>query len=188
VFDFYGADRVGDDLYANCLVALNAKTGERIWHFQGVHHDIWDRDFPSAPVLLTVQRNGKDVDAVAQTTKQGFVYVFDRTDGTPLFPVENRKYPVSTVLTRWLLRNSLFPRVLRLLQAAAHRGPPDNRTPEAHSWALGKFHTFRSEGQFVPFSIGKDTVVFPGFDGAGSGRPAVDPETKILYVNANDVA
>src|SRR5205807_5086909 len=75
-FDFYGADRIGDDLFANSLIALNAETGERIWHFQGVKHDIWDRDFPSAPALVTLKRGGKDVEAVAQTTKQGFVYLF----------------------------------------------------------------------------------------------------------------
>ena len=84
--DFYGGDRVGDDLFANCLIALKAQTGERIWHFQAVRHDIWDRDFPASPVLLTVKRDGKDIDAVAQTTKQGFVYLFDRTNGAPLFP------------------------------------------------------------------------------------------------------
>jgi hypothetical protein len=85
-FDFYGADRVGDDLFANCLIALNAETGERIWHFQGVRHDLWDRDFPAPPVLLTVERDGKKVDAVAQTTKQGFVFLFDRTNGSRCFP------------------------------------------------------------------------------------------------------
>ena len=79
-FDFYGADRIGDDLFANCLIALNAETGERIWHFQGVKHDLWDRDFPAPPVLLTVERDGKKVDAVAQTTKQGFVFLFDRDE------------------------------------------------------------------------------------------------------------
>jgi quinoprotein glucose dehydrogenase len=90
-FDFYGADRIGDDLFANSMLALNADTGQRIWHFQGVRHDIWDRDFPSAPVLITLKHNGKDVDAVAQTTKQGFVYLFERTTGEPLFPIEYHK-------------------------------------------------------------------------------------------------
>src|SRR6266403_3912265 len=96
-FDFYGADRVGDDLFANCLIALNAETGERIWHFQGVRHDLWDRDFPSAPVLFTLKRDGKDVDAVAQTTKQGFVYLFERATGKSLFPIAYQKYPASTI-------------------------------------------------------------------------------------------
>jgi quinoprotein glucose dehydrogenase len=97
VFDFYGADRVGDDLFADTLLALDAKTGKRLWHFQGVHHDIWDRDFPSHPALVTVRHNGSCVDAVAQTTKQGYLYLFDRTDGKPLFPIEERPYPASDV-------------------------------------------------------------------------------------------
>jgi quinoprotein glucose dehydrogenase len=83
--DFYGANRVGDNLFANCLIALDAATGKRIWHFQVVKHDIWDRDLPSPPVLVTVKRDGKTVDAVAQTTKQGYVFPFDRTNGA-LFP------------------------------------------------------------------------------------------------------
>ncbi len=95
--DFYGADRIGDDLFANCLLALDAKTGKRIWHFQEVKHDIWDRDFPSPPSLVTVKRNGKTIDAVAQTTKQGWVYLFDRTTGAPLFPIEYHSYPPSDV-------------------------------------------------------------------------------------------
>jgi len=96
-FDFYGADRIGDDLFANCLIALNAETGQRVWHFQAVHHDIWDRDFPSPPALLTVKRDGKAIDAIAQTTKQGFVFLFDRTSGKPLFPILSHKYPPSTM-------------------------------------------------------------------------------------------
>jgi quinoprotein glucose dehydrogenase len=191
-FDFYGADRVGNDLFANCLIALNAKTGERIWHFQGVRHDIWDRDFPAAPVLLTVKRDGKgnDVDAVAQTTKQGFVYVFDRMNGTPLFPIEYRKYPPSIVPGEVAaLEQPLPTRPAPYARQLLTEDILTNRTPEVHQWALRKFREFRSEGQFVPFNAGKDTVVFPGFDGGAEwGGPAVDPETGIIYVNANDVA
>ena len=188
--DFYGGDRLGDDLYANCLLALNAKTGERVWHFQGVHHDIWDRDFPSAPVLLTLQRDGKEIDAVAQTTKQGFVYVLDRTNGVPLFPIENHKYPASTVPGEVASAEQPLPsRPAPFSRQFLTEDLLTNRTPAAHKWAVEKFRTFRSQGQFVPFSVGKDTVVFPGFDGGAEwGGPAVDPETKILYVNANDVA
>src|ERR1700756_2718122 len=96
-FDFYGADRVGDDLFANCLIALNAETGERIWHFQGVRHDLWDRDFPAPPVLVTVEREGKKIRAVAQTSKQGFVFLFNQSNGKPLFPIACRNYPPSDV-------------------------------------------------------------------------------------------
>lgn len=189
-FDFYGADRLGDDLFANCLLALNAQTGERIWHFQGVHHDIWDRDFPSAPALLTVKRDGKDVAAVAQTTKQGFVYLFDRTNGLPLFPIESRKYPPSTITGELAASEQPLPtRPAPFVRQLLTEDLLTTRTPEAHQWALEKFKTFRSEGQFVPFSIGKDTVIFPGFDGGAEwGGPAVDVETGIIYINSNEMA
>ena len=94
-FDFYGANRPGDNLFANSLVALNAETGKRIWHYQTVRHDLWDRDLPTPPALVTVKRNGRKVDAAAQITKSGFVYLFDRETGKPLFPIETRNYPVS---------------------------------------------------------------------------------------------
>ncbi|HXJ03722.1 MAG TPA: PQQ-binding-like beta-propeller repeat protein [Candidatus Acidoferrum sp.] len=189
-FDFYGANRAGDDLFANCLIALNAETGERIWHFQGVKHDLWDRDFPSPPALLTVNRNGKEVDAVAQTTKQGFVYLFDRVSGKPLFPIEYRKYPPSVVPGEVAASEQPLPtRPAPFARQILSREMLTNRTPEAHHWALENFRRFRSEGQFVPFSVGKDTVVFPGFDGGAEwGGPAVDPQTAILYVNANEMA
>jgi quinoprotein glucose dehydrogenase len=172
------------------LLALNAQTGERIWHFQEVRHDIWDRDLPAPPLLLTVKHQGKDVEAVAQTTKQGFVYLFDRSNGQPLFPVEYRKFPSSTVPGE----------VAAAEQPVPTRPPPyarqrlseaglTTRTAQAHQWALEQFRKFRSEGQFVPFGVEKATVIFPGFDGGAEwGGPAIDRETAILYVNANDVA
>jgi len=190
VDDFYGADRVGNDLYANTLLALDANTGKLIWHFQGVHHDIWDRDFPSPPVLVTVQRNGKSIDAVAQTSKQGFVYLFDRTTGKPLFPLEEKSYPASTVPAEAASPTQSLPLIpapfaRQLLTADMLT----NRTPEAHAWAVEQFSKFRSDGQFVPLSVGKETIVFPGYDGGAEwGGPAVDPQKAIIYVNANDVA
>ena len=93
VSDFYGADRIGNDLFANTLLALDANTGKQLWHFQGVHHDIWDRDFPSPPALVTVLHDGKPVDAVAQTTKHGFVFIFDRVTGTPPLPDRGTPFP-----------------------------------------------------------------------------------------------
>jgi quinoprotein glucose dehydrogenase len=188
-FDFYGGDRVGDNLFANCLLALNAKTGEKIWHFQGVRHDIWDRDFPSPPALVTVQHYGKQVDAVAQTSKQGFVYLFDRTNGRPLFPVEYRKYPASDVPGEVAAAEQALPtKPAPFARQILTEDMLTNRTPEVHQWAIQEFREFRSAGQFVPFAVGKDTVVFPGFDGGAEwGGPAVDAETGILYVNANDL-
>ena len=189
-FDFYGADRIGDDLFADCLIALNADTGERIWHFQGVHHDLWDRDFPAPPALLTVKRGEQHIDAVAQTTKQGFVYLFDRATGQPLFPIESRKYPASNVPGEIAASEQPLPsRPAPFARQALTEELLTNRTPQMHQWAVEKFRKFRSEGQFVPFSVGKDTVVFPGFDGGAEwGGPAVDTETGIIYINSNDVA
>jgi quinoprotein glucose dehydrogenase len=188
--DFYGANRVGDDLFANTLLALDAATGKRIWHFQGVRHDIWDRDFPSPPTLVAVERDGKIVDAVAQTTKQGFVFLFDRGTGTPLFPIEYRHVPPSTVEGEVAARMQPFP--LKPAPYARQRLTEDmltTRTPQAHHWAADQFKTFRSDGLFVPFMLGKETVIFPGFDGGAEwGGSALDPTTGVLYVNANDIA
>ncbi len=187
--DFYGANRVGDDLYANCELALNAETGKLIWYFQAVHHDMWDRDFPSPPTLMTVKHNGKMVDVVAQTTKHGVVYVFNRETGEPIFPIENKKFPPST--TPGEVASPVQPMPTKPAPFARQLLTEDmltNRTPEAHKWAEEQFKTFRSEGQFVPLSVGKDTVVFPGFDGGAEwGGSAADPQG-ILYVNANDIA
>ncbi|HKS79875.1 MAG TPA: nucleoside hydrolase [Candidatus Acidoferrales bacterium] len=188
--DFYGANRVGDDLFADCLIALDARTGRRIWHFQGVHHDIWDRDFPAPPALVTVKHDGREVEAVAQTTKQGFLYLFDRVTGAPLFPIKNRKVPASNVAGEKAASEQPFavrpaPFARQLLTDAMLT----QRTPAAHEWAVTQYRKFRSEGQFIPFSVGKSTVVFPGFDGGAEwGGPAVDPETGMLYVNANEMA
>jgi quinoprotein glucose dehydrogenase len=188
--DFYGADRIGDDLFGNTLLALNAATGERIWHFQAVKHDLWDRDFPSPPSLVTVKRGGQTIDAVAQTTKQGWVYLFDRATGQPLFPIESRKYPPSTVPGEVASETQPLPVTpAPFARQLLTEDMLTNRTPEAHQWALEHFRSFRSEGQFVPLSVTKETVVFPGFDGGAEwGGSAFDPETGLLYVNANDLA
>ncbi len=190
VNDFYGYDRIGNDLFANTLLALDANTGKQLWHFQGVHHDIWDRDFPSPPALLTLHIDGKSIDALAQPTKQGFLYVFDRTTGKPLFPVEEHIFPPSNVPGEQTSPTqpvplSPEPYARQLLTADMLT----NRTPEAHAWAEKEFKTFRSAGQFIPFSVDKQTVVFPGFDGGAEwGGPAVDPRTGVIYINANDIA
>ncbi len=188
--DFYGADRTGDNLFANSLIALDAATGKRLWHFQSVKHDIWDRDFPSPPTLVTVRHNGQLTDAVAQTTKSGFVYLFNRTDGKPLFPIEYRKYPASDVPGEVASETQPLPvKPLPFSRQVLTADMLSNRSPEAHRWALEKFGTFRSEGQFVPLGTERETVVFPGFDGGAEwGGSAFDPSTGILYVNANDVA
>lgn len=187
--DFYGFDRAGDDLFANTLLALDAATGKRIWHFQAVHHDIWDRDFPSPPSLVTVSRGGKLVDAVAQTTKQGWVYLFDRVTGKPLFPIAEREYPSSNVPGEVSSKTQPLPtKPAPFARQSLTEDMLTNRTPAAHAWAIEQFREFVSNGQFVPFTIGRETVIFPGFDGGAEwGGSAFDPETGLLYVNANDI-
>ena len=191
VMDFYGGDRVGDDLYANCELALDANTGKLLWHFQGVHHDIWDRDFPSPPALVTLQHDGKTVEALAQTSKQGYVYLFDRVTGESLYPMNERPYPASTVPGEVAAKTQALPGGPE--PYARQRLTEDmltTRTPEMHAWAVQQFRTMRSDGQFVPMVAGgQQTIVFPGFDGGAEwGGPAVDPVNDILYVNANEMA
>jgi glucose dehydrogenase len=190
VFDFYGEDRVGDNLFADSLIALDAQTGTRIWHFQGVHHDIWDRDFPSPPALVTVKRDGKRVDAVAQTSKQGYLFLFDRTNGNPLFPIVERNFPASQVPGEVAASTQPVPSTP---EPFARQLLTDDlltqRTPAAHAWAVKEFGTYLSGGQFVPTALDKETVVFPCFlGGAEWGGPAVDPKRAILFVNSNEAA
>lgn len=188
--DFYGGNRVGDNLFANTLLALNAETGQRIWHYQTVHHDIWDRDLPAPPNLVTLRRNGQTIDAVVQTTKHGFVFVFDRTNGTPVFPIEERVFPASDVPGEAAAKTQPIPTLPKPF--ARQRLTPDmltNRTPAMRKWALEEFANFRSDGQFVPLRVGQETVIFPGFDGGAEwGGQAIDPESGTLFVNANDLA
>ncbi len=190
VMDFYGGDRLGNDLYANTLLALDANTGKRLWHFQGVHHDIWDRDFPSPPALFTVEKNGKHIDAIAQTTKQGYLYVFNRITGEPLFPIHEHPYPASTVPGE--ITSPTQPRPDAPEPYARQQLTEDTlttRTPEAHEYALKTFRSFRNGGQFYPMAISQQTIVFPGFDGGAEwGGPALDPIHDIIYINETEMA
>ncbi len=190
VSDFYGGDRIGNDLFADTLLALDASTGKRLWHFQAVHHDIWDRDFPSPPSLVTVMHDGKRVDALAQTTKQAYLYLFDRVTGKPLFPIEEQKYPPSNVPGEVASQTQPKPTMPEAFgRQIITEDLLTNRTPEAHAWAVQEFKKLRSEGQFVPFSLDKLTIVFPGFDGGAEwGGSAVDISTGVLYVNENEMA
>jgi quinoprotein glucose dehydrogenase len=190
VFDFYGGDRIGNDLFADSLIALDAETGKRIWHFQGVHHDLWDRDFPAPPALLTVTHAGQRVDAVAQTTKSGLLYVFDRKTGKSLFPIQELPFPKSDVPGEVTSPTQPFPSLpAPYTQQSTTVDTLTNRTPEAHAWAVKQFTSMIGGGQFVPPSVDKLTVDMPGFAGGGEwGGVAVDPSTSVLYVNANDTA
>jgi quinoprotein glucose dehydrogenase len=186
-FDFYGANRIGDNLFANCVLALDARTGKRIWHFQGIHHDVWDLDFPAAPSLVTVTRNGQKVDAVAQITKTGYVYVLDRKTGKPLFDVKERQVPASNVEGEVLSRTQPYPvKPPPFTRQAFTEDMITNRTPEAHEAVLQTFRSVDSNGVYTPPSL-RGTMLFPGTDGGGEwGGAAYDPETGLLYVNSNE--
>ncbi len=190
VNDFYGGDRLGDNLFANTLLALDARTGKRLWHFQGVHHDILDRDFPAPPVLLDVRHQGKKVPALAQPTKQGFLFVLDRVSGRPLFPIEEHSYPQTNVPGE--VTSPTQPRALVPEPYARQVLTADmltRRTPEMHAWALEQFRQFVSNGPFAPLTTGKQTIVFPGYDGGAEwGGVAADPHRGIVFINSNDVA
>jgi quinoprotein glucose dehydrogenase len=179
--DFYGGERLGADLFANTLLALDASTGKRIWHFQTVHHDLWDRDLPAAPNLVTIVHDGKRVDAAAQITKSGFVFLVDRTNGRPLFPVEERRVPHSDLHGEQSWPTQPFS--LKPAPFARQTLSEADVTPSERP----RFRRLLHNGLFTPPSRA-GSVVLPGFDGGGEwGGAAVDPATGILYVNGSDV-
>jgi len=188
-FDFYGANRPGDNLYANTLLCLDANTGKRVWHFQAVKHDVWDRDFPTAPVLVRVRRGGKLVDGVAQATKSGVVFVFERTTGKPLFPIEYRPVPPSPVDGEMLATTQPYPvKPAPFARQQVTEEILTRRTPAAHAAALETFRKVRTGGQFTPPTL-EGSFVFPGFDGGAEwGGQAFDPATGLFYVNSNEMA
>lgn len=187
--DFYGADRHGDNLFGNALVALDAATGKRVWHFQTVKHDLWDRDLPAPPVLVTVVRDGKTVDALAQTTKSGLVFVLERATGRPLFPIEEKSYPSSDVPGERTAATQITPlRPAPFARQQLTRELLTRRTPQAHEAVVRTLEGLSSRGQFDPPSE-QGTIIFPGLDGGAEwGGAAFDPETGMLYVNANEMA
>ncbi len=188
--DFFGGERTGDNLFANSLIALDASTGERLWHFQAIRHDIWDRDFPAPPSLVTVQREGRAIDAVAQTSKQGYVYLFDRVTGEPLFPIEERAVPTSSIAEEQAAPTQPFPTApAPFARQELTADMLTTRSPEMNDWAREQFSNFLSAGQFMPFGTEQPTVVFPGFDGGAEwGGSAIDPGRGIIYINSNDIA
>ncbi len=189
--DFYGGRRRGYDLFADCMLALDAATGKEKWHFQYLHHDTWDYDPSSAPVLLTVNHDGKKIDAVAQTTKTGFVFIFDRDNGKPLFPVvETPMDTVSDLVGEKIWPTQPIPQkpapFVRQSLTAKDVNPYLSKTEyDSVVKLLNTVHTGRI---FTPQSK-TGTIIFPGFDGGAEyGGPAVDPETGILYTNDNQMA
>jgi len=187
-FDFYGANRTGDDLFANSLLALDARTGRRLWHFQAVKHDLWDWDFPAAPTLVTVRRNGRAVDAVAQITKTGYVYVFERGTGRPLFPIRYRRVPRSRMDGEVAADSQPYPVAPPpFVRQTLTEAMLTTRTKAAHDSALTFFRAYKTSGMYDPPNT-RGTIIFPGVDGGGEwGGPAFDPASGLLYVNANEM-
>jgi quinoprotein glucose dehydrogenase len=189
--DFYGGERTGMGLYGNSLLAIDAETGKLKWHFQTVHHDVWDMDLPAPPALVTVTHNGKRVDAVAQTTKTGFVFLLNRETGESLFPVKEMPVSTSTSLeNEKLWPTQPMPEIPKPLVRQSFDSNDLNQFIDAKSYATIK-NTFLKYGPskiFTPPST-KGTIVLPGYDGGAEwGGPAFDPETHLLYVNTNEMS
>ena len=203
-YDFWGGNRSGENLFANSLIALNAKNGERVWHFQFIHHDLWDRDLPAPPNLVEINRNGSKIKAVTQVTKSGHLFVFDRLTGEPIYPIEEipvksakldgeKSWPTQPLPTHIPpfarqefskdLINDMFPDAKAMLAW----------TPTQKDKILDKtikqvWETLNSEGQFIPHSEKIRSVTFPGLDGGAEwGGAAYDPITNWLYVNSNEM-
>ncbi len=188
-FDFYGADRRGDDLFANSVIALDAKTGKRLWHYQTVHHDLWDYDLPAQPVLVDLKLGGKKIPAVAQVGKTGFVYLLNRITGEPIFPIEERPVPPSDVPGEFASPTQPFP---TKPPAFTTQGLTEDRLSNldaaTREFVLEEFRHYRSEGIFTPPSI-RGSVNFPGFHGGANwSAAAFDPTTGRLYVNSTEMA
>lgn len=187
-FDFWGGNRVGDNLFANCLIALDAKTGKRLWHRQFVHHDLWDRDLPAPPTLITVQKEGKSLDAVAQVTKSGHVFVFNRETGEPVFPIQEIAVPASDLQGESASPTQPIPtKPEPFARQIFSYQEITNISPESHREVLERFSKLRPHTMFAPPSK-EGTLIFPGYDGGAEwGGAAADPNG-ILYVNANEMA
>jgi quinoprotein glucose dehydrogenase len=188
-YNFHGVDRAGANLFGDCLLALDARTGRRIWHFQMVHHDIWDYDDATAPKLLTVKHKGKMVDAVAQVTKQGFLFAFDRVTGEPLWPIEERPVPKSDMPGEKAYPTQPFP--TQLEPFSRQKFTVDDLSPYLDPAEKAKFRddllSARNEGLFTPPSR-RNTVQMPGNNGGANwGGAAVDPEAGLLYVVSKDL-
>ncbi len=186
-FDFYGGDRIGANLFANSIIALDANTGKRIWHYQTVHHDLWDRDLPSPPVLVTIEREGQKIDILAQTTKMGLLFVLDRETGQPIYPIEEIEVPTSNLEGEETWPTQPIPTVYppfsrqRLTIEDLAIRTDDSSTEANKVWNESIY-----SGMYDPPSV-EGSLNFPGYYGGGEwGGPGVDPTTGILYVNSNN--
>ncbi|MDB5116219.1 MAG: pyrrolo-quinoline quinone [Mucilaginibacter sp.] len=185
--DFYGGVRPGKNLFANCIIALDAKTGKRLWHFQTIHHDMWDRDLPCPGNLITITHNGKKVDAIAQPTKDGLLFVLNRVTGQPVFPVKETKVPTTPALPGehpWPTQPiPTLPKPFSMQELTENT--ITDRTPEAHAYVLDRYNNSLHGSKYMPPSE-KGTLYFGFGGGAEWGGTAVDPKG-IIYINANNM-
>jgi quinoprotein glucose dehydrogenase len=188
-YDFYGGKRKGSNLFSNCLIALNARTGKRLWHFQTMHHDMWDRDLPAPPNLITITKNGQKIDAVAQVSKQGYVFIFDRVTGKPIYPIREVTAPQTGLPGEHPWPSQPVPMKPAAFARQAYTLTENDISlyaPDKDSLKV-KFKSYK-KALFAPPSK-EGTIIMPGFDGGAEwGGAAADPDAGILYVNSNEMA
>ncbi|MBC7903906.1 MAG: PQQ-binding-like beta-propeller repeat protein, partial [Gemmatimonadaceae bacterium] len=190
-YDWWGGNRKGNNLFADCLLAIDAATGKRLWHFQHVHHDIWDKDLPAAPALVTINKNGTKTEAVALTTKTGFVYIFDRVSGKPVYEIVEKHVPVDSDLEgEELSPTQPYPTApAPFVRQSFTEADINSLLPDSSIADIKKrWTTYRRDHMYAPISL-RGTIQLPGLDGGAEwGGPSYDPETGILYINANEMA
>jgi len=188
-YDFYGADRKGQGLFGNSLVALDVNTGKRKWHYQTVHHDLWDRDLPSPPNLVKIKKEGKTIDAVAQVTKSGYVFIFNRDTGEPIYPIEEQPVPPSTIPGEQAWPTQPRPtKPEPFVRQLFTDKDINNTTAEAHEYVKNRLNGVKRSHMFQPPSL-EGTMILPGFDGGAEwGGAAYDQSSGIMFVNANEMA
>jgi len=187
--DFYGGDRLGDNLYADCLLALDVNTGKRIWHYQLTKHDIWDRDLPSTPNLIEVEHDGKRIKAISQTTKQGYVYVFDRMTGEPLFDIIEEEVPPSKLIGEGASTTQPIPSKPAPFARRSDELTEDDISPYSENKEELREIFRRADKRFYAPPSTDTVLLLPGYDGGAEwGGAAAHPEEGILYVNSNEMA
>ncbi|MCU0326684.1 MAG: PQQ-binding-like beta-propeller repeat protein [Spirosomaceae bacterium] len=184
-FDFYGGNRKGDNLFANCLLALDAKTGKRLWHFQTVHHDIWDRDIPAPPNLFTIQKDGQKIDAVSVLSKQGFTFVFDRVTGKPVFPIEEKPFPKSVVKGEETAATQPIPLLPEYFTRLTFTINDVNPFASNREEIIAQLKETSMGSPYMPFGHNR-TIIFPGTDGGAQWGGAAVDENSIMYIPAKE--
>jgi quinoprotein glucose dehydrogenase len=183
-FDFYGGNRKGDNLFANSLLALDIRTGKRLWHFQTVHHDLWDRDIPAPPNLFTIIQKGKKRDVVSVLSKQGFMFVFDRVTGKPIFPIEERPFPVSDVVGEKTSKTQPIPLWPLPFTKQSFTEKDVNEWASNKEEIIAELRKSQTGQPFIPLSLTKKTVFFPGTDGGAQWGGAAVDENSVMYIPA----